>query len=103
MSAKHLLPYISTPLFLINSNYDIVALRLIVGPEAVSASSGKPKDCLEQVDTCSEEEKKWMEGAASKHVPFGRPLPALLLPPQPSIPSSFQKGGHLSCGSSSPR
>ncbi|GJP41593.1 hypothetical protein CLOM_g1248 [Closterium sp. NIES-68] len=59
--AEHLLPYISTPLFLINSNYDIVALRLIVGPEAVSASSGKPKDCLEQVDTCSEEEKKRME------------------------------------------
>ncbi|CAI5483910.1 unnamed protein product, partial [Closterium sp. Yama58-4] len=59
--ANHILQYVTTPLFLINSNYDKVAMRAITQPEVLDSGLTAPPDCFDHLSTCTAKEKKIFE------------------------------------------
>ncbi|GJP44942.1 hypothetical protein CLOM_g4340 [Closterium sp. NIES-68] len=58
---EHLLDFIATPLFLINSNYDKVALRAIESPEVLDMGGTKHTDCLDHPEKCSKTKFKHLD------------------------------------------
>ncbi|CAI5465918.1 unnamed protein product [Closterium sp. Yama58-4] len=59
--ANHILQYVSTPLFLVNSNYDKVAMRAITAPEVLDSGLTAPPDCFDHLSTCTAKEKHIFE------------------------------------------
>ncbi|CAI7881456.1 unnamed protein product, partial [Closterium sp. NIES-54] len=59
--ANHILQHVSTPLFLINSNYDKVAMRAITQPQVLDSGLTAPPDCFDHLSTCTAKEKHIFE------------------------------------------
>ncbi|CAI7777505.1 unnamed protein product, partial [Closterium sp. NIES-53] len=63
--ANHILQHVSTPLFLINSNYDKVAMRAITQPQVLDSGLTAPPDCFDHLSTCTAKEKHIFEALPS--------------------------------------
>ncbi|CAI5497743.1 unnamed protein product [Closterium sp. Naga37s-1] len=78
--ANHILQYVSTPLFLINSNYDKVAMRAITQPQVLDSGLTAPPDCFDHLSTCTAKEKHIFEdyrkAVANAVAPLAHSTPA---------------------------
>ncbi|CAI5483899.1 unnamed protein product, partial [Closterium sp. Yama58-4] len=94
--ANHIVQHVTTPLFLINSNYDKVAMRAIATPQlldtGIISEANLPPDCFNHVSKCTDAEKRVIEdfrkGVASAAAPLLHTDPPSATSSSPSSPHS---------------